>query len=139
MDSSCRSAATTWGVLATEIGAGQHIFADLGGRTRHLNHTVGEYDGPVGHAEHRAGELFDHQYRHPAGGDVSHLLVQLGDDLGGQTHRQLVDEKDRRIDGERPSERQHLLFATRHGAGQLRPTFAEARKTGVGVVFDGVE
>ena len=63
------------------------------------------------------------------------------DDLRGQPHGWFVHQEQFRFCHQRPSDYQHLLFATRHGLRELGPTFAEEGEPGENVfqvVFDRI-
>ena len=53
----------------------------------------------VGDAEDGLRELLDDEDRHALAGDVRDDLVQLLDDDRRETHRQLVEEQERRVGG----------------------------------------
>src|SRR5712691_7995918 len=67
-------------------------------------HVVGHGQGP-GHV------LLDQQQRRARLGQAVEELEDLVDDLGGQAHRHLVEEDDRRVRQVGPGEGQHLLLA----------------------------
>ncbi len=101
------------------------------------------HDPPVQHdrrvvrdAEDRAGELLDHQDRHAFPGNSGDDFVKLLDDDRGEPHRQLVEEQQRRIDGETAGEREHLLLTARERAGELAAPLAEPRELPVGPLLD---
>src|SRR6267142_2849416 len=54
--------------------------------------------------------------------------ADLRDDQGGKAFRRFIKQKHRGISHERPSDRQHLLFAAGKGAGILRVALPQARK-----------
>ena len=72
----------------------------------------------------------------PLCGDLGDDLVELLDDQRGQAHRQLVEEQQRRVDGEAAGHRQHLLLAAGHRAGQLVAALPEAGEAGEGLLLD---
>ncbi len=84
--------------------------------------------GLVGHLQRKMPVLFDQD-------DGQSLVLQamdgatdFGDDQRRQALRWLVEQQDAGIAHQRPADRQHLLFATRKGAGQLGLPFPQPRE-----------
>src|SRR5216683_7854022 len=83
--------------------------------------------GVVGNIERPLGVLLDQQHRH------LHLVPELDDDLVDpvddqrrQSERRLVERQQHGIGHQRPADRQHLLFAAGHVAGDLVAPFEQA-------------
>ena len=85
----------------------------------------------VGHAEHGAGELLDHEDRHALLGDLRHDLVELLDDDRRQSHRQLVEDQQRRIGGQATGHGEHLLLAAGQRPGDLGAPLLQPGEAGV--------
>src|SRR5689334_23984625 len=105
-------------LVTTEVGGGE-LAGERRGRPGVLDAAVQHDPGDVGDAEDLVHELFDDEDREPQRCDRAHVLVQLLDDDRREAHRQFVDEQHRRVGGECPRHRQHLLLAARQRAGGL--------------------
>ncbi len=75
--------------------------------------------------------LFDKKNRDPALVDLANDVEVVLDKEGGQPERRLIDQEELRRSHEPTPDRDHGLLAARHGAGQLRPPLAEARKQAI--------
>src|SRR5918994_338605 len=119
---------------ATEVGRRQFRF-ELG-RRADVSHLAVHHDRrPVGDAEHRPGELLDHQDRDALARHLPHDLVELLHHDRCQPHGQLVEDEHRRVGDQRPRHRQHLLLATRQQPRQLGAALAQLREALVGRIL----
>ena len=92
--------------------------------------TVGHHGGVVGDPQRGARELLDAQDGDAVGGDLADGVVELVDDQRRQPHRQLVEQQQGRVGGQRPRHREHLLLAARQRAGQLAAPLEQPREVG---------
>ena len=71
----------------------------------------------------------------PSAGHGGDALVELLDDDRGETHRQLVEQEQRGVGGDRPGHGEHLLLATRQRAGHLLAALLQPRELGERLVL----
>ena len=66
------------------------------------------------------------QHRHPAGGELADHVEHLGDELGVEGARHLVEQEELRLHRERAHDRDPLLLAAREPIGVLVALVGEA-------------
>src|SRR5205823_14282574 len=97
--------------------------------TLELDAAVDDDVAAVGDADRLREVLLGHQHGEA---DAALQLLDLGDHLRdeerGEPDGRLVDEQDLRRGHERTGEREHLLLATAHVAGELASPLRERRK-----------
>src|SRR5207253_5855492 len=103
----------------------EHGIVDHVGRARDRYPSAGNHHVTIGDPERRSSRLFDDEDREALRGEVRHHLVQLGDDERRETHRDLVEEQQLGIGGQRPRHREHLLLPAGERAGNLLATPTE--------------
>src|SRR5690606_10518824 len=104
------------------------IFEQLGGAALHAVASHGEDVRPVGHGQSGLGVLLDHQNGHPGLVDLHHFFEDQPGESGREAGRRLVQEKELRVEHQRPADRYHLLLAAGKGARGLAPLFLERGK-----------
>src|SRR5688500_542759 len=83
---------TTASTATTEVHLRERSF-ELGGRTGRHDPPSQHDRAPVGDPQGDPGELLHDHDRNSPGGDRRHLLVQPGDDRGGEPPRQLAEQQ----------------------------------------------
>ena len=113
-------------VLATEAQiALDHlgIIDQLGARAL-KSHLAGFQDvAIVGYLQRRAGILFDQEDGHAGALEIGDDPEYLAHHQRRQTQAGLIEQQQLRLGHQGPTERQHLPFSPREGAGRLRAPF----------------
>src|SRR5438067_10090954 len=104
------------------------IRGKLGRRTCEFDAAGFHHVCAVGYLERHTRVLLDQQQRYPFGLEARNHIEDAFHQQWGETERGLVQQQQARTRHQRSTDGQHLLLATREGAGALLAAFAEDRK-----------
>ena len=109
------------------------VLFQLAGRPREGDLAAFDEIEPVGHLERHVGVLLDQQNGDPFRVQLADDVEDLLDDERRETDGRLVHEQDPGTGHQPPRDGQHLLLASRQGAGKLTLAFLQPGKAPVDV------